>query len=330
MFRRLNTISPSGTLGSRFAGTSQLISQVACPQSIAVASQIARRCTSRRVSARILCIVISLPKAVSRPREAASNRQTASHAGEVDFPSPGTFRTGYQCPSPLSSSLEFPGTTPEANSFPTALQGCCGSPRPTCGTLPQCGLSTTRTTFVRAPETTPAATLLPRLSMGVVRAFTSLEGVTPRVQEPYVRRFPFGIVARPIVSDGFLGAEIRSSPLPFGLERSRFGTVSARTHRQAVSRLSWLSFSPPWICQGRRALSSARSVSIAGPELPTPVTVERTFSGPNPRNGFSPIHSIATPGVSAQGVSLSPRLTSLPGPFRRLNACRRGSVGAIG
>lgn len=146
MFRRLNTISPFGTLGSRFAGTSQLISQVACPQSIAVASQIARRCTFRRVSARSLCIVISLPKAVSRPREAASNRQTASHAGEVDFPSPGTFRTGHKCPSPLSSSLESPGTTPEANRFPTALQGCCGSPRPTCGTLPQCGLSTTRTT----------------------------------------------------------------------------------------------------------------------------------------------------------------------------------------
>lgn len=184
--------------------------------------------------------------------------------------------------------------------------------------------------LVRAPETTPAAILLPRLSMGVVHAFTSLEGVTPLAQEPYVRRFPFGIVARPLSADGFLGAEIRSSPLPFGLERSRFGTVSARTHRQAVSRLSWLSFSPPWICQGRRALSSARSVSIAGPELPTPVTVERTFSGPNPRNGFSPIHSIATPGVSAQGVSLSPRLTSLPGPFRRLNACRRGWVGAIG
>jgi hypothetical protein len=146
VFRRLNTISPSGTLGSRFAGTSQLISQVACPQSIAVASQIARRCTSRRVSARSLCIVISLPKAVSRPREAASNRQTASHAGEVDFPSPGTFRTGHKCPSPLSSSLDSPGTTPEANRIPTALQGCCGSPRPTCGTLPQCGLSTTRTT----------------------------------------------------------------------------------------------------------------------------------------------------------------------------------------
>lgn len=137
-----------------------------------------------------------------------------------------------------------------------------------------------------APETTPAATVLPRLLMVFACAFTSLEGCYAfRLEKLYVQEFPLGIVTLSF-RQGFLGAEIRSSPLPFSFKRSRFGTVSAHAHRQAVSRLSWLSFSPSWICQERRALSLARSVTLTRPELPTPVTVERTIKARTPGMDF--------------------------------------------
>ncbi len=50
----------------------------------------------------------------------------------------------------------------------------------------------------------------------------------------------------------FLGHETRSVPLPKNDGFSRFGTVSIRTYSQALSRLSWLSFSSPGFSPGRR------------------------------------------------------------------------------
>jgi len=43
---------------------------------------------------------------------------------------------------------------------------------------------------------------------------------------------------------GFQRPERRSSRLPFDMNRSRFGTVSDGTNQQALSSLSWLSYSP--------------------------------------------------------------------------------------
>lgn len=50
----------------------------------------------------------------------------------------------------------------------------------------------------------------------------------------------------------FRGHETRSVPLPTSDDDSRFGTVSIRVYSQALSRLSWLSFSPPGFSPGRR------------------------------------------------------------------------------
>jgi len=43
---------------------------------------------------------------------------------------------------------------------------------------------------------------------------------------------------------GFLGTERGSVPLPVSSSRSRFGTVFRQAYRQALTGLSWLSYSP--------------------------------------------------------------------------------------
>jgi hypothetical protein len=58
----------------------------------------------------------------------------------------------------------------------------------------------------------------------------------------------------------FRGYEGRSDPLPADAECSQFGTVSDRAYRQAVTRLSWLSYSPSGISPERRSQSLDRSL----------------------------------------------------------------------
>jgi hypothetical protein len=74
------------------------------------------------------------------------------------------------------------------------------------------------------------------------------------------------------VAQGFRGVERESAPLPAGVGRSQFGTVSHITHWQALAGRSWLSFSSPRF-RGRRIGDPVRPV--AGLETPHASRVER-------------------------------------------------------
>lgn len=88
----------------------------------------------------------------------------------------------------------------------------------------------------------------------------------------------------------FRGYEGRSDPLSADAECSQFGTVSDRAYRQAVSRLSWLSYLPSGFSPERRPESRA------GPcrhrqRAPHAGQVERTSRDfhPNvPQSGYGP------------------------------------------
>ena len=74
----------------------------------------------------------------------------------------------------------------------------------------------------------------------------------------------------------FRGNEGRSVPLPTDAECSQFGTVSDRAYRQAVTRLSWLSYSPSGFSPERRPCHGPVS-AVAGRELPTPARLNGPF-----------------------------------------------------
>jgi hypothetical protein len=57
-------------------------------------------------------------------------------------------------------------------------------------------------------------------------------------------RTPFASGVAGATHQRFRGTEWRSIPLPVSPHRSRFGTVSCKTHWQALAGRSWLSFSP--------------------------------------------------------------------------------------
>jgi len=92
---------------------------------------------------------------------------------------------------------------------------------------------------------------------GLVTTFTlmvTLLGGPTSTPLLYVQASRPGIVsARQDVR--FLGHETRSVPLPKSNGFSTFGTVSIRAYSQALSRLSWLSFSSPGFSPGRRSWS---------------------------------------------------------------------------
>jgi len=101
------------------------------------------------------------------------------------------------------------------------------------------------------------------------------------------------------VMDRFRRARVRS-PLPTGADHSLFGTVSLVSHREAVARRSWLSFSSSAVYADRRASSNRPALHIAVPGLPTPVLVERPSRALSPdrhvvlwqrtpRRGFAPL-----------------------------------------
>lgn len=101
----------------------------------------------------------------------------------------------------------------------------------------------------------------------------------------------------PSDSLGFRGAETESSPLPFNNGSSRFGSVSVSTYWQALSGLSWLSFSPSAVSADRRVRSRTRSRLSPGRELPTPGALNghrHNAFRPDPTHGiytrFNPPH----------------------------------------
>lgn len=67
----------------------------------------------------------------------------------------------------------------------------------------------------------------------------------------------------------FPGAERRSTPVPISSSRSRFGTVSRNTHWQALTGLSWLSYSSSEICSDSRT-GQVRTGTSPCSVLPTP------------------------------------------------------------
>ena len=89
----------------------------------------------------------------------------------------------------------------------------------------------------------PAPRVLPALVIASTRRVPSLSGVTPRTPPQYVP--PSGGHSFRAGSARFPGAERRSSPVPACGRCSLFGIDSRRIHRQALSGLSWLSYSPP-------------------------------------------------------------------------------------
>lgn len=110
-----------------------------------------------------------------------------------------------------------------------------------------------------APGSRPAATDLPALVMIVLHFVTSVQGCYPSRFGHAVRpSFRSGVVSSSAVS----GAEIsggRNQRLPL-TQSAATHTSSAPSRRcsyqQALAGLSWLSFSPPEICSGRRGGSS--------------------------------------------------------------------------
>jgi hypothetical protein len=102
-----------------------------------------------------------------------------------------------------------------------------GTARPMAGAKDLPGLATTFTlmvTLLGGPTSTPPL-YVPAPRLGIVSARQDVR---------------------------FLGHETRSVPLSLSDDSSRFGTVSIRIHFQALSRRSWLSFSPPVFSTGRR------------------------------------------------------------------------------
>ena len=124
----------------------------------------------------------------------------------------------------------------------------------------------------QAPGATPASTAVPRFVNGLrpsVRVGSSCYAAgRSRMPEPPGP----GIIST--------GASARDFPLrmqklgvPIGYNSSQFGNASRQTHWQGLSPLSWLSFSPPGICPGRRSRSQNRFSPVAGGKLPTPAAL---------------------------------------------------------
>ena len=89
----------------------------------------------------------------------------------------------------------------------------------------------------------------------------------------------------------FQQPEEGSCRLPFGTGRSRFGTVSHTTYRQALTGLSWLSYSRPRFSgvpdSGHRIGSACRQVG-GSPRRPRLNEPDGTFTRVAASNGFGP------------------------------------------
>lgn len=152
---------------------------------------------------------------------------------------------------------------------------------PTCGPLPDWAFETPGRPFPwHRKNHLPAATALPSLAMTFTDPITFLEGVTPRAVSPCVMGSRPCTVSTEAFLPRFLGAEHRSTPLPAGERFSQSGTVFGSTHWQALSGLSWLSYSPPCFSQGRRVWSFTRSLPVTRQGAPHASRVERALLRP--------------------------------------------------
>ena len=104
-------------------------------------------------------------------------------------------------------------------------------------------------------------------------------------------------------------------PLTHRQQLERFGTVSVRTHRQALSGLSWLSSSPSSVLRPIAEPGYGPVACVAAHELPTPAQVERSSLGnaPMDRAPWGDLHPLdeSRPVASESdetGMSSSPRL----------------------
>lgn len=188
---------------------------------------------------------------------------------------------------------------------------------PTRTPLPHCGVWITRPTS-SGTGYRPAARVVPRLVTHVVRSVTSLAGVTLRA----ARRMPSPPGPTPfaqgMVPCDFGGPKPEAPPYPSASSRSRFGTVSGRTHWQALNAPLVVELFAVGFCRpnagGRPAPGSARRRAGSSPRQPSwtnltglaPELPNRAVVLP-PRAGFSPASHRHGP-ARRRGRSLSPRV----------------------
>lgn len=141
----------------------------------------------------------------------------------------------------------------------------------------------------RAPATKPAAQLLPALVMSFASWVTWLEGVILRASGRMCGLPPAIVSAswQNAKNGHFGGQNTEATPYPSttafrrcmgqnGLPNSVFGSVSQDTHRQALTGLSWLSFSRPLDFPTVPEPGQGPAPAVTSRRLPTPANVERT------------------------------------------------------
>jgi hypothetical protein len=108
-------------------------------------------------------------------------------------------------------------------------------PDPTCGPLPDYGISIIPMT-IGTPVITPAAAVLPRLESVFTQSVTSLDQGSLRPASLCARSFRLMRSFHPQLPGMISGYESRRSPYPPAkVFLSRFGTVSDWTHPEAVN-----------------------------------------------------------------------------------------------
>ena len=150
----------------------------------------------------------------------------------------------------------------------------------------------------------PAASVLPGLVKFYISKVASLGSTpVPSAYGPVLSGHTFleGQVER-MPSSRFQPTEPRSISLPRWLEGAlQFGTASMETDWQALTGLSWLSYSRSWICQEPRKGQIPVRV-VTNPELPTPARLnEPSWRPESPGRDFHPL------GTSRPGEVLTPQ-----------------------
>ena len=190
----------------------------------------------------------------------------------------------------------------------------CPNPASTQAPLPDFSVSSTCPTMEQAPATKPAAEALPALVMSFASWVTWLEGVTPLASGRMCGLPPRHSFSQLAASPRLAISGVRTQKLPLTLRsplfaapgattwlpNSVFGSVSQDTHRQALTGLSWLSFSRPLAFpavpeRGQRPASAV--TSLKAPHAGTRSTNLPLRTGPNPVGGFAargPLTDFAT------------------------------------
>jgi hypothetical protein len=176
-----------------------------------------------------------------------------------------------------------PGTTRRhANASTTALQRPRSPKRVVLAPRSQTAAFEPPRRRARHRRTSPAAAVLPRLVTTFALPLTSLSSTVPKsaAVRPGSRQ-----VAVSVRKGRFRGVEYRSAPLPASSRCLRFGTVFGKAYWQALSGLSWLSFSRPTIYAGPRACQTRAPPSRCD-ALPTPERLRGPSPDPRPLCGI--------------------------------------------